>query len=137
MSVMESDQTKTEDGTAEAEHVPESEPVVANTEPVKEVEPDNTLLMGILAYVGILIIIPYLVARDNTFVKYHVQQGLVLCIGWIILWVVGMYFWAFYPVISLVQLGLLVLSIIGIVNVVQKKQVPLPLVGSLAKNIKM
>jgi len=134
---MESEQTQQEGTPVETERVPESEQAVPHATATKEAEPDNSLLMGILAYLGILVIIPYLVARDDAFVKYHIQQGLVLCIFWLGLMVISNFLWVLYPLISLVQLGLVVLSIIGIVNVVQKKQVPLPLVGSLAKNIKI
>jgi hypothetical protein len=38
---------------------------------------DNKL-MGILAYIGPLIIVSYLVAKDDPFVKFHIKQGLVL-----------------------------------------------------------
>jgi uncharacterized membrane protein len=94
----------------------------------------NNMLMGILAYLGILIIIPYLVAKNEPFVKFHIQQGLVLVVIELGLWVLGMFMWQLYPIIAIINLGALVLSIIGIVNVIQNKQEELPLVGSFAKS---
>ncbi|OGG53049.1 hypothetical protein A3H16_00990 [Candidatus Kaiserbacteria bacterium RIFCSPLOWO2_12_FULL_53_8] len=90
--------------------------------------------MGVLAYLGILIIIPFLMAKDNPFVKFHIKQGLVLVVVELIVWVLGMYMWQLWQVLQLVNLATLVLAIIGIVNVVQGKEKELPLVGSLAKN---
>jgi uncharacterized membrane protein len=95
----------------------------------------NRMLMGILAYFGILVIIPYLTAKDDPFVKFHVKQGIVLAAIWVAFWVAGMMVWALYPIISIANLALLVLSILGIINVVQNKEAELPVVGSLAKHV--
>ncbi len=97
--------------------------------------PDNTTLMGILAYLGILVIIPYLTARDNAFVKYHVKQGVVLAVIEIGIWVIGMSLYMLTPILGIVNLGLLVLSILGIVNVINKKEAEVPLVGQFAKHV--
>lgn len=87
----------------------------------------NTI--AVLSYIGILFLIPLLTSKDDPFVKFHVKQGLVLFIAematalvaWIpiIGWLLGfacMVLW-------------LILSIMGIVNVVNKKETPLPLIG--------
>ncbi len=96
---------------------------------------EKNTLMGVLAYLGILIIIPYLVAKDDAFVKFHIKQGLVLVVIELIVWVLGMnIMWGFYGILSIVNLAAIVLSIIGIVNVVQGKEKELPLIGSLSKN---
>lgn len=98
-------------------------------------EHSNRMLMGILAYFGILVIIPFMVAKDDAFVKFHVKQGIVLAAIWVAFWVAGMFVWALYPIIGIANLALLVLSILGIINVVQNKEVELPVVGSLAKHV--
>ena len=98
-------------------------------------ESDNSILMGILAYLGILVIIPYMVAKNKPFVKFHIKQGLVLAIIEIILWLGMRIFWIFIPIFAIVELGVLVLVIIGIINVSQKKEKELPLVGAFAKHI--
>lgn len=99
----------------------------------------NTMVMGILAYLSILVLVPLLVAKDNPTVQFHVRQGMVLFIGGVAVWMLGNFGYMFlgilYPIIGLLNLGLLVLSIIGIIHVVKKEQKELPLVGSLAKHV--
>ena len=105
------------------------------TPPVQQGSQHRTL-MGVLSYLGILVIIPLLVARDDSFVKFHVKQGLVLLIIEIAMWfVVGAFLWQFWMFLQLINLVTLVLSIMGIVNVVQGKEKELPLVGSLARHL--
>lgn len=100
---------------------------------------DNGTLFGILAYLGPLVIISHLMGKDNAFVVYHTKQGMVLFAIELALYVLSsfmFYGWFFLmPILTLVNLGCLILTIIGIVHVVQKEQKPLPIVGSLAKHI--
>lgn len=93
----------------------------------------NKTLMGVLAYLGILIIIPFIVAKDEPFVKFHLKQGLLLVIAELVVWVLGAAMWQLWMLLQLVNLAVLVLAIIGIVNVVQGKEKELPFIGSLAK----
>ena len=48
---------------------------------------DNDKLMGVLAYLGILVLIPLLAAKDSKFAQFHAKQGLTLFIGEVILFV--------------------------------------------------
>lgn len=91
-------------------------------------------LMGVLAYIGPLVIISYIFAKDNPFVKFHIKQGLVLFVIEIIAWFLGMILWVLWPLVNIVNLVALVLAIIGIVNVAKGREKTLPLVGSLAKH---
>lgn len=105
-----------------------------NTPPATPVAHNNETLMGVLAYLGILVIVPFMMAKNDPFVKFHIKQGLVLVILEIASWLLASVLWQFWEIFQLINLGILVLAIIGIVNVVNKKQAELPLVGSLAKN---
>jgi uncharacterized membrane protein len=96
--------------------------------------PDNKTLMGVLAYIGPLVIISYLFAKDNPFVKFHIKQGLVLFVIEIVVWFLGMIVWMLWPILNIVNLIVLILAIIGIVNVVKGREKMLPLVGSLARH---
>lgn len=98
---------------------------------------DQSLFMGILCYLGVLIIIPLLTSKNNSFVKFHLKQGLVLVICEAVLWIATRMFWPLIPLISVLQLVVFVLAVIGIINVVQKKHKDLPLVGKFAKTIKI
>ena len=114
---------------AEEKHMPDP----AHTLPMSK----NTL-MAILAYVGPLIIVSYLTAKDDSFVKFHIRQGLVLFAIEVVLWLLTSQFWllflSFMMVWQLVHLALIVFSIIGIVNAVQGNEKELPLIGSFAKH---
>lgn len=96
----------------------------------------NNTLMGILAYLGILVLIPLLTsAKNDPFVKFHAKQGLVLFIAEIVLWVVASFFWMLWPLWQLCNLAFFILAIVGIVNAVQKKEKELPIIGSFAKHL--
>jgi len=98
---------------------------------------ESNVLMGILSYLGPLVIISYLTSKNNSFVKFHIKQGLVLLCLEIVLWVLSsMFFWQLWALAQLINLAILVLAIIGIVNVVQKKEKMLPIVGGLSSYFK-
>jgi uncharacterized membrane protein len=93
----------------------------------------NKTVMAVFAYLGPLVIVSYLVEKSDTFVKYHIKQGLVLLAISIILWILsGAFMFGLYNLIRILNLCVLVLAIIGIVNAVQGKENPLPLVGQFA-----
>lgn len=96
-------------------------------------KPQVNMLMGILSYLGILVIVPLIAAKDDPFVKFHVKQGLVLAVIEVAVWVLGSVLWQLWTLWQLVNLAAVVFSIIGIINVAQAKQKELPLVGSFAK----
>ncbi len=86
--------------------------------------------MAALSYLGILVLIPLLSgAKNDPFVKFHIKQGLVL----LICWVVGS-FLIWIPIIGqlFVGLPLLILFIIGLVNALSGKESELPVVGKFA-----
>jgi uncharacterized membrane protein len=98
---------------------------------------ERNTIMAILSYIGPLVIIPYLTAKDDAFVLFHIKQGLVLFVIEIILWVLMGMFWFLYPVWQLINLALFVLAIIGIVNALNGKEKQLPLVGKYAGTFKI
>lgn len=86
-------------------------------------------VMAVLAYIGILVLIPILCAKDSKFAKFHANQGLVLFILAIVcsalakLKVIG---WIF----GLVDLAVFILAVVGIVYAIQGKAKELPIVGN-------
>jgi uncharacterized membrane protein len=121
--------------TTETPRVDEA-PVTQNAA-TPEIQHDT--LMGVLCYLGPLVIIPYMTALDNPFVKYHVKQGIILFGLEVVFYILGSMFLfsGLYPIIMLLNLGTLILTIIGIINVVGKKEVPLPLIGQYADRVKI
>lgn len=89
--------------------------------------------MAIVAY--IIFFIPLLTeAKNDPFVKYHVKQGLLLCIGWVIVGVINSILpWQFGIISQLLNIFLFVLMILGIMNAAKGEQKPLPLVGKFGE----
>lgn len=90
---------------------------------------EQNKVMGILAYLGILFLVPLLAAPNSRFAKYHANQGLILFIfgmaGAVVLlvpflgWIIGGVIWVAH----------IVFIIMGIINAAGGKMVPLPLIG--------
>ncbi|HRR95112.1 MAG TPA: hypothetical protein P5150_00040 [Candidatus Ratteibacteria bacterium] len=81
-----------------------------------------------LSYLGILILIPVLIQKDNPYTKFHIKQGLILLIisiGWWFIHFIFMFIpflrTIFYFLSYLVYMFVFVLMIIGIVNSLQGK----------------
>ena len=95
--------------------------------------------MAIVAY--IIFFIPLLTdAKKDSFVKFHVKQGLIVFIGWFVVGIIG-YILAFIPFVGwmisrLLNVLLFVLMIVGIMNAAGGKQKPLPIVGQFADKFK-
>ncbi len=94
----------------------------------------NNKGMGVLAYFGILILIPIFAAPQSRFARFHSNQGLILIIASIINVPLSVIL-AFIPFIGgLLSLActitLLVFMIMGIVYAAQGKAKDLPLIGS-------
>lgn len=99
--------------------------------------PQKSVLMGVLSYLGPLVIVSYATTKDDPFVKFHIRQGFVLLAIEVVAWLAGTMMWQLWSLISIVNIGTLVLSIIGIVNVVQGQQKELPLVGGFATHVRI
>lgn len=98
--------------------------------------------MGILAYLGPLVLIPIFAAKESPFAKYHANQGLVLCLAAIaysiaysiLSAIILAISWRLYFVVSILGfVGILftVLAVLGIVNVCKGEMKPLPLIGGI------
>jgi uncharacterized membrane protein len=116
------------------------------TAPEPVLHPDSTkVIMGILAYLGILVIVSYVVAKDDAFVKFHVKQGFALFIVEVIVWLASFalsFAWSvagfpFSIIFDLVDLVVFILAIIGIINVLQGREKELPIVGKWATTLKI
>lgn len=90
---------------------------------------DNNKMIALLSYIGILFIIPLLVAKESPYARYHINQGIVLFIFEAICaavfsipllgWIVG----------GVGEIICVVLLIIGILNVLNGSAKPLPIIG--------
>ncbi|MDR1712010.1 MAG: hypothetical protein LBR58_09210 [Propionibacteriaceae bacterium] len=92
-------------------------------------------LMSILSYLGILLLVPLLTGayKRSEAVKFHLNQGVILAlvgiIGGLILGTVG----AVLPFLGFISwlwsVAILVLIVIGVLNAVNEKLAPLPVIG--------
>ena len=100
----------------------------------------NNKAMGILSYLGILVLIPILAAKESPFARYHANQGLVLLlceVGFSVASMILSVIFAFLGPLALlwtlvswlVSLAFLALLILGIVNAAQGMAKELPLIG--------
>lgn len=96
--------------------------------------------MAILAYFGILVLIPLLSAKDSKFARFHTNQGLILCIAAIlysvlytvlsgIIIAISWRLAFLVSLIGLVGLVFVVLFIIGIINAANGQAKELPVIG--------
>lgn len=98
----------------------------------------NNKALAIVSYLSLLVLFPLIAMRDSKFVKFHVNQGLVLAIAEIL---------AYFAVriisyIPIVRIGLgivrlvlvllfVVLSLLGIINAANGKAKELPFIGKI------
>jgi uncharacterized membrane protein len=104
---------------------------------------ESRTLMSVLAYIGILVLVPYFSgdAKKDEFVKFHTQQGMVLLVIEITLFVLAAIVSRVVPMLSifgvLIGVGLLILSVLGVVNATKGEKKELPLVGAFGKKFKI
>ena len=96
-------------------------------------------VMGILAYIGILVLVPIFAAKDSKFARFHANQGLVLAIFEVasylifsvILSMIPKIGWLFGVIGWIISVGLLVLAVLGIVAAARGQAKELPIVGQI------
>lgn len=97
---------------------------------------DQNKIYAMLAYIGILFLVPLLAAPQSRFARYHTNQGIVLFLATLVV-CGGSVVLAFIPIIGCVAailpfvavLGALVLMVMGIINAASGLFKPLPLIG--------
>ncbi|MFN4132504.1 MAG: DUF4870 domain-containing protein [Caldimicrobium sp.] len=93
--------------------------------------------LAVLSYIGIFCLIPLIIEKEDEFVRFHARQGFVLFLcevaTVVISWfpIIGWLFGFFATILWII------LSFVGIINVIQAKEAPLPLVGKFANRFKI
>lgn len=116
---------------AAAEPAAAAAPEAAAPEAAPGVDPadaSSNKVMAVLAYLGILVLVPLLAAKESKFARFHTNQGLILLICSIV-----SFFISKVPSIAFISwilnIAILILAIIGIINAVKGETKELPLVG--------
>ena len=97
--------------------------------------------MAILAYLFLLVLIPFFTRKDSPFTKFHVKQGFVVLFIYAAGIVLQIFDWI--PVVGwitaivgwLICVFAVVLSVIGIVGAARGQAKPLPIVGKYSDKI--
>lgn len=114
-----------------------------NTQPMSKMPSTNSKdieenkVIAAIGYVGIFCLLPLILKKDSPFAHHHGKQGLVLCIAWVAIVIVG-----WIPVLGwlvgfLGSIAVLVLSVIGIIQALQGNMWEAPIVGNLAKKLNL
>ncbi len=102
----------------------------------------NNKTMGILSYIGLLVLVPIFAAKDSKFARFHANQGLVLVIAQAIVTTVLSILaailahipfigWLLALLIRLVIPVVYIPSIIGIINAAKGQAKELPIIGGI------
>ena len=103
---------------------------------------EKNKVMAVLAYLGPLVLVPILAAKDSKFAKFHANQGLILFICSIvytaalffisfILYSISDYLGFIVYILRLVNVAFLVLAILGIINAINGQAKELPVIGKI------
>ncbi len=119
------------------ENINEEKNVEENAPQEESKSKEKPNLIAILSYLGILVLIPLLVAKEDEFVQYHAKQGLILLIIGVISMFIGLFPFIGWILAPFIFLAWFILSIIGIINVLKGKKKELPVVGKYEKKFKI
>jgi len=91
--------------------------------------------MAIIAYITIIgLLIAFIMnnSKNNEFAKFHIGQSVRVAILGLANYVLGMFLPSgLWFISSIISLGVLVFWILGIVNAINLKDEPLPVIGTL------
>ncbi len=100
---------------------------------------EQNKVYAILAYLGILFLVPLLAAPNSRFARFHTNQGIVLFLATLVITAgsIPLFFLSWFPILGcltavapfVAMAGAFVLMILGIINAATGKCEPLPLIG--------
>lgn len=107
-----------------------------------DIQKNKTL--AIFSYIGLLVLIPVIAAKKSPYVKFHANQGLVLCIIEGIYWILRrlllgigrahFLLWGFRVAsyaLGMLEIIFFCFSIMGIIQICNGQAKPLPLIGKI------
>ena len=106
----------------------EEEPGAEKSEAMDPADVNGNKLMAILAYLGILVLIPLFAAKESKFARFHTNQGLILLILEIVIYA-GCRFIRLYTLMGLLDLVVFIFALIGIINAAKGEAKELPYIG--------
>lgn len=98
------------------------------------VDIDEKKLLAALSYVGVLVLVPLLVKKEDPFVRWHAKQGLVILAGLVVALLANGWMPAVGNTLFLI---LIILDIIALVQAMLGRKWKIPVVGDIAKKFKV
>lgn len=103
---------------------------------------EQNKVMALLAYLGLLFLVPLFAAPNSKYARYHTNQGLVLCLAAVAFGIVHVIFsfllvmisWRLSflsTIIGLLWIAFPVWCVIGIINALNGKAKELPIIGKI------
>jgi len=103
----------------------------------KDKDIEENKVVAALSYIGMLCLIALLVKKESKFAQFHGKQGLVLFIGWVSLWIIGMIPFIGWIIFFVGAIVLLVLSILGLTQTLSGNYWKIPFLSQYAEKIKL
>lgn len=103
------------------------EPIL-DQQPVTDIE--EYKIFAAMSYMGVLVLVPLFVKKDDPFVLFHVKQGFVILVGFVITFL--SMFWI-TVVSNILFLILFLISVIGLVQALQGRRWKIPVIGGIAE----
>ena len=102
----------------------------------------NNRMIAVLAYLGVLAVMLFLMEKKSEFVRYHMGQGITLLVLEIVYGIVYQFLtaavllisWRLYFIVRIVGCTAVIfpaLALIGIMNVVNGQEKELPVIGKI------
>jgi uncharacterized membrane protein len=123
---------------------PPATPPPSASPPGGTVSPNRSMMI-VLSYLGLLALVPLLVEKDDREVQWHAKHGLVLTVGWIILFIAlavvervlaSVFDWGcfgcFFSPTSLVWVAALVVHVLAIFKGLNGQRLIIPGVSEFA-----
>ena len=111
-----------------AEKAPEAEKAPAAAIDMDPKDVSANKVMAILAYLGILVLIPLFAAKESKFARFHVNQGLILFICSLVSYFIGK-----IPGLGflmwILNVAIFIFAILGIINAAKGEAKELPVIG--------
>jgi len=88
----------------------------------------TTAIISYFWIIGFVIALLMNTDKKNTFASFHIRQSLGIIVAWVAVW--GVLYILSIPILGwILEVGLFVLWILGLISAIQGEEKPVPLVG--------
>jgi len=94
-------------------------------------------LIAAVSYLWILSLVILLIKKDSDYVAFHAKQGLVIFGASVVLYFIGLIIPFLWPIIWLLNVGILVVVIIGFIKAYNGERYKMPVVADVAAKINL